>query len=79
MDEEQLCDFLDWQLRQLRRLHPRMEGLNELFQLKAANDGSSPPRSIKLALLAIENLVARANTVRRDSIARLERAHTAQA
>jgi hypothetical protein len=75
MDEEQLCDMLDWQVRQIRQLHKRMEGLNELFQVKAAHDRKavSTPRSIKLALLGIENLVVRADEVRRGSIARLER------
>ncbi|MGA2642167.1 MAG: hypothetical protein ABSG21_14840 [Spirochaetia bacterium] len=72
MDEEQLCDFLEWQLRQLRHLHRRMEGLNALFQLKAAHERGSAARSIKLELLAIENGMNRAEAVRRETVARLE-------
>jgi hypothetical protein len=76
MDEEELCDFLDWQVRQLRQLHRRMDGLNELFMVRAAHSrGLTAPRSIKLALMTIENLVARGDSVRRESIARLERTH----
>jgi len=72
MDEEQLCDFLDWQLHQLRPLHRRMEGLNGLFQVKAVHERGGTARSIKLELLAIENIMIRADAVRRESIARLE-------
>ncbi len=66
MDEEQLLDFLDWQLRQLRLIHRRMEGLNALFQLKAVHDRGVTARSIKLELLAIENGMIRADAVRRE-------------
>jgi hypothetical protein len=73
MDEEQLCDFLDWQLRQLRQLHRRMEGLNTMFQVKAVHDRGGSARSIRLELLAIENCMNRADVVRRQSIAVLEK------
>jgi hypothetical protein len=73
MDEDQLCDFLDWQLRLVRQLHRRMEGLNSLFQVKAAHERALAARSIKLELLAIENAMIRADAVRRESISRLER------
>jgi len=73
MDEEQLCDFLDWQLRQLRELHLRMEGLNALFQVKAIHQRGGTARSIKLELLAIENGIIRADVVRRESLACLEK------
>jgi hypothetical protein len=67
MDEEELCDFLDWQLRQLRPLHRRMEGLNAFFQIRAV-EAHAAVKSIKLELLAIENGMIRADAVRRDSI-----------
>jgi hypothetical protein len=73
MGEEQLCDFLDWQLRQLRQIHRRMEGLNTMFQVKAVHDRGGSARSIKLELLAIENCMNRADAVRRESIAYLEK------
>ena len=73
MNEEQLCDFLDWQLRQVRPLHRRMDGLNTLFHVMAAHERGSSPRSIKLELLAIENCMNRAEAVRRESIDRLEK------
>jgi hypothetical protein len=69
MDEDQLCDFLDWQVHQLSQLHRRMEGLNTLFQVKAAHERGGTARSIKLGLLAIENGVIRAGAVRHESIA----------
>jgi hypothetical protein len=67
MNEEQLWGFLDWQLRQLRQLHRRMEGLNTLFHVKAAHERGATARSIKLELLAIENSLIRADAVRRGS------------
>ncbi|MGA2974968.1 MAG: hypothetical protein ABSF77_06635 [Spirochaetia bacterium] len=73
MNEEQLCDFLDWQLRQLRQLHRRMEALNDLFHVKAVHERGDTARSIKLELLAIENGMIRAEAVRRESIACLEK------
>ncbi len=69
MDEEQLCDFLGWLLRQLRQLHRRMEGLNALFQVKAVHEHGDAVRSIKLELLAIENGMIRADAVRHESMA----------
>ena len=73
MNTDRLCDFLDWQLRQLRQLHVRMEGLNTVFQVQAVHDrGGWSARSIKLELLAIENTMNRADAVRRESIAALE-------
>ena len=77
MDEEQLCDFLDWQLRQLRHLQRRMEGLNTVFQLRAVHDRGGSARSIKLQLLAIENNINRADAVRREAIASLEKSRPA--
>jgi hypothetical protein len=73
MDEEQLCDFLDWQLRQVRLLHRRMEGLNDLFQVRAMRDRGGSARSIKLELLAIENCLNRAEAVHHECIERLEK------
>ena len=73
MDEEQLCEFLDWQMRQVRLLHGRMEGLNALFHAKAVHERGGAARSIRLELLAIENGMIRADTVRRESIDRLEK------
>ena len=67
MDEEQLCDFLDWQLRQLRPLHRRMEALNAVFQVKVVDAGGGTARSIKLELLAIENAMIRADAIYRDT------------
>ena len=72
MDEEQLCDFLDWQLRQLHQVHRRMEGLNALFHVRAVHERGITVRTIKLELLAIENCFIRADVVRRECIARLE-------
>jgi hypothetical protein len=73
MGEEQLCDFLDWQLRQLRQLHHRMQGLNDLFQVKAVHERGGTARSIKLELLVIENDMIRADAVRRECMARTEK------
>jgi hypothetical protein len=73
MNEEGLCDFLGWQLRQLRQIHRRMEGLNALFQVKSAHKRQAAARSIKIDLLAIENDIIRAEKVRRDSIACVEK------
>ena len=65
-NQEQLCDFLDWQLHHVRRVYRRMEGLNALFQVRAVQERRSPARSIKLELLAIENATVRADKVRRE-------------
>ncbi len=65
MDEAQLSDFLEWQLRQLRHLHRRMEGLNTFFQVRAVRERGGAAKSIKLELLAIENLINRADAARR--------------
>lgn len=70
--QEQLCDFLDWQLHHVRRVYRRMEGLNALFQVRAVQERRSPARSIKLELLAIENATVRADKVRRDISPRRE-------
>ncbi len=64
--QEQLGDFLDWQLHHVRRVYRRMEGLNALFQVRAVQERRSPARSIKLELLAIENATVRADKVRRE-------------
>jgi hypothetical protein len=64
--QEQLCDFLDWQLHHVRRVYRRMEGLNALFQVRAVQERRSPARSIKLELLAMENATVRADKVRRE-------------
>ena len=69
MDEEQLCEFFGWLLRQLRQLHLRMEGLNALFQVKAVSDHGATVQSIKLELLAIENGIIRADAARRENMA----------
>ena len=70
MEEEELGSFLDWQVRQLRRLHRRMESLNALFQVRALHERRVTVRSIKLELLAIENCVIRAEEVSRGWAAR---------
>ena len=70
--QEQLCDFLDWQLHHVRRLYRRMEGLNALFQVRAVQERRSPARSIKLELLAIENAIVRTDKVRREISPRKE-------
>ena len=64
--QEQLGDFLDWQLHHVRRVYRRMEGLNALFQVRAVQERRGPARSIKLELLAIENALVRADKVRRE-------------
>ena len=64
--QEQLGDFLDWQLHHVRRVYRRMEGLNALFQVRAVQERRSPARSIKLELLAIENAMVRADKARRE-------------
>jgi len=68
--ENELFDFLDWQVRQLRHVHRKMEGLNELFQLKAIHERGLSVPSIKLELLRIENGIARADKVRHDFVSR---------
>ena len=64
MTEEELREFLDWQVRQLRHTHRRMEALNELFQLKAVHLRGATARSIKLELLGLENGLVRAEKAR---------------
>ncbi len=64
--QEQLGDFLEWQLHHVRRVYRRMEGLNALFQVRAVQERRSPARSIKLELLAIENATVRADKARRE-------------
>jgi hypothetical protein len=64
--QEQMGDFLDWQLHHVRRVYRRMEGLNALFQVRAVQERRSPARSIKLELLAIENATVRADKVRKE-------------
>jgi hypothetical protein len=66
LGEKQLADFLDWQIRQLRAFHRRMEALNSLFQIRAINERKSAVRGIKLELLAIENGIARAEAARQE-------------
>jgi hypothetical protein len=70
MSEEELCSLLDWQVRQVRHTHRRMEGLNAFFQLRAVEDLGSSARSIKLELLRIENSIARADKVHDECAAR---------
>jgi hypothetical protein len=65
-NQEQLGDFLEWQLHHVRRVYRRMEGLNALFQVRAVQERRSPARSIKLELLAIENAMVRADKGRRE-------------
>jgi hypothetical protein len=64
MPEEELCDLLDWLSAQLRVVHRKMEGLNEMFQLRAVREPGIRARSIKLEMLRIENGIARAGAVR---------------
>jgi hypothetical protein len=66
LGEKQVVDFLDWQLRQLRQFHRKMEALNSLFQIRAINEHRIAARGIKLELLAIENGIARADAVRQE-------------
>jgi hypothetical protein len=72
MTDAQVCEFLDWQLHQLRHLQQRMEGLNGHFQLKAVRGRTSAVRSIRVELLAIENGILRADKVRRECGERIE-------
>ena len=64
MTEEELGEFLDWQVHQLRHTHRRMEALNVLFQLKAVHLRGATARSIKLELLGLENGLVRAEKAR---------------
>jgi len=64
--QDQLADFLEWQLHHVRRVYRRMEALNALFQVRAVQERRSPARSIKLELLAIENAMVRADKARRE-------------
>jgi hypothetical protein len=64
MTKEELCEFLDWQVRQLRHTHRTMEALNVLFQLKAVHLRGATARSIKLELLGLENGLVRADKAR---------------
>jgi len=66
LGEKQVVDFLDWQLRQLRQFHRKMEALNSLFQIRAVNERRIAARGIKLELLAVENGIARADAVRQE-------------
>ena len=70
MSEEELCSLLEWQVRQLRHTHRRMDGLNAFFQLRAVEDRGGAARSIKLELLRIENIIARADKVHSECAAR---------
>jgi hypothetical protein len=69
MSEEELCSLLEWQVRQVRHTHRRMDGLNAFFQLRAVEDLGGSARSIKLELLRIENSIARADKVHTDCAA----------
>jgi hypothetical protein len=64
MSEEELCEFLGWQVRQIRHIHRRMEALNTLFQLTAVHLRGATARSIKLELLGLENGLVRADKAR---------------
>ncbi len=70
MSEGDLCSLLEWQVRQIRHTHRRMDGLNAYFQLRAVEDLGGAARSIKLELLRIENVIARADKVHDDCAAR---------
>ena len=70
LSEEELCGLLDWQVRQVRHTHRRMEGLNAFFQLRTVEDLGGTARSIKLELLRIENSIARAEKVHDECAAR---------
>ena len=74
MSDTQLCDFIDWQVSQLRRLHHRMESLNEHFQLQAVRLRTGSVRGIKVELLALENGMLRADKVRRECVEQMEEA-----
>jgi hypothetical protein len=73
MDTEQILDFLEWLLRELRQMYHRMDGLNTLFQARTGASREGGARGIKLELLAIENGMKRAEAARRDSIDRAEK------
>jgi hypothetical protein len=72
MTDGQVCEFIDWQISQIRRLHRRMEALNEYFQLQAVRLHSGSVRSIRVELLAMENGMLRADKVRRECVDKLE-------
>lgn len=78
MDVDQLLDFLDVLLREVRQAYRRMEGLNTVFQARAAGSREGAARGIRLELLTIENAMKRAETARRDIVDRMERESTVQ-
>jgi hypothetical protein len=67
MDASQLLGLMDWLLRELRQAWRRLEGLNVVLQARASAARDAPARGIRLELMAIENAVRRAETVRRDA------------
>ena len=72
MTDAQVCEFLDWQLHQLRHIQLRMDSLNALFQLKAVRWRTGAVRSIRVELLALENAILRADKVRRECMEQLD-------
>jgi hypothetical protein len=68
MSREALADFLDWQVRELRLLRRRVEGLNAHFQLRAVQAGVAVARGVRLELLAMENAIARVEAARAESV-----------
>ena len=63
---EQLMANLDRQLNDLLLIHRRMDGLNTLFQDKAAKARATTVRGVKLQLLTIRNAIARAHQRRNE-------------
>ena len=66
MDVDQLLDFLDALLREVRQAYRRIDGLNAVFQARPVRGGESAARGVRLELLAIENALKRAEAARVD-------------
>ena len=65
MDVDQLLDFLESLLREVRQAYRRMEALNVVFQARAAGSREGA-RGIRLELLSLENALKRAESARSD-------------
>ena len=63
--DAQLAGFVDRQLTDLLLIHRRMEGLNVVFQARAAQEKKTA-RGIKVELLTIKNSIVKANQRRHE-------------
>jgi hypothetical protein len=64
--DEQLCEFLEWQIGQLRGLYRRIDCLTTSFRLQAERFHAPGLKSVRVELLAMENAIQRADKVRRE-------------